>query len=106
MLIQEKFLLSQNDMHIGNEFMKRLLYILVILAGAAADMIGQERAPYFCNTDDAVLEYVRTTAEGDVKWYHTMRIEDVKQVGSSTSVDYTSHILNHKHKPYYGDEPA
>ena len=74
MLIQEKFLLSQYDMHSGNKFMKRLLYILVILAGAAADMMGQERAPYFCNTDDAVLEYVRTTAEGDeVVPYHEDR---------------------------------
>ena len=106
MLIQEKFLLSQYDMHSGNEFMKRLLYILIILAGAAADMMGQERAPYFCNVEDSVLEYVRITSEGDVKWYHTMRIEDVKQVGGSIAVDYTSHILNHKHKPYYGDEPA
>lgn len=69
-------------------------------------MIGQEKTPYFCNVEDSVLEYVRTTAEGDVKWYHTMRIDDVKQEGDLTRIDYTSHILNHKRKPYYGDEPA
>lgn len=86
--------------------MKRLSYILVILVGAAADMLGQEKAPYFCNEEDAVLEYIRTTAEGDVKWYHTMKIEEVRQEGDLTLIDYTSHILNHKRKPYYGDEPA
>ena len=106
MLIQEKFLLSQYDMHSGNEFMKRLLYILTILVCSTPQMMGQEKTPYFCNVEDSVLEYVRITSEGDVKWYHTMRIEDVKQVGGSIAVDYTSHILNHKHKPYYGDEPA
>ena len=85
--------------------MKRLLYILVILV-SAADMMGQVKAPYFCNAADTVLEYVRTTAEGDVKWYHTMTIGDVRQTGESVLIDYTSHILNHKRKPYYGDEPA
>ena len=93
-------------MHIGNGLMKRLIYILVILVCAAADMLGQEKAPYFCNEEDAVLEYIRTTAEGDVKWYHTMKIEEVWQEGDLTRIDYTSHILNHKRKPYYGDEPA
>lgn len=93
-------------MHIGDDFMKRLLYILAILLAAVADLMGQEKAPYFCNTADSVLEYVRTTSEGDVKWYHTMRIGEVKETGDRTSIDYTSHILNHKHKPYYGDEPA
>lgn len=85
--------------------LKRLLYILAIFI-FAADLMGQEMAPYFCNVDGAVLEYTRTTSEGDVKWYHTMKIEDVKQAGDSTLIDYTSHILNHKLKPYYGDEPA
>ncbi len=68
--------------------------------------MGQETAPYFCNMADTVLEYVRTTSEGDVKWYHTMTIGTVRQIGGSTLIDYTSHILNHKRKPYYGDEPA
>ena len=77
-----------------------------MFVSAAADMMGQDVAPYFCNTAGTVLEYTRTTAEGDVKWYHTMTIGDVKQAGESMLVDYTSHILNHKHKPYYGDEPA
>lgn len=86
--------------------MKRLLFILAILVSAASDMVGQEAAPYFCNTADTVLEYTRTTAEGDVKWYHTMTIGDVRQAGDATLIDYTSYILNHKRKPYYGDEPA
>lgn len=86
--------------------MKRIIYILAILVCAAADMLGQEKAPYFCNAEDAVLEYIRTTAQGEVKWYHTMRIEEVQQEGEQTHIDYTSHILNHKRKPYYGDEPA
>lgn len=93
-------------MHSGNEFMKRLLYILTIFVSAAVDMMGQNVAPYFCNVEDSVLEYVRTTAEGDVKWYHTMTIGDVRQAGDTTLIDYTSYILNHKRKPYYGDEPA
>ena len=86
--------------------LKRLLYIFVISVCAAVDLMGQEAAPYFCNVADAVLEYTRTTSEGDVKWYHTMRIGKVEQTGDNTLIDYTSHILNHKHKPYYGDEPA
>ena len=93
-------------MHSGNEFMKRLLYILTIFVSAAVDMMGQNEVPYFCNTADTVLEYTRTTAEGDVKWYHTMTIGDVRQAGDTTLIDYTSYILNHKRKPYYGDEPA
>lgn len=86
--------------------MKRLLFILAILLSAASDMVGQEAKPYFCNTADTVLEYTRTTAEGDVKWYHTMAIREVNQAGDTTLIDYTSYILNHKRKPYYGDRPA
>lgn len=86
--------------------MRQLLFILAIMVSAAADLMGQEEAPYFCNTEGAVLEYTRTTAEGDVKWYHTMTIRDVKQAGDSTLIDYTSYILDHKRKPYYGEEPA
>ena len=35
-----------------------------------------------------------------------MTIGQVRQVGDTTLIDYTSYILNHKRKPYYGDEPA
>lgn len=73
---------------------------------ATTDMAGQDSSPYFCNTANTILEYTRTTAEGDVKWYHTMEISDVRQNGDSTSIDYTSYIENHRHKPYYGKEPA
>lgn len=93
-------------MHSGNEFMKRLLYILTILVCSTPQMMGQEKTPYFCNVEDSVLEYTRTTAEGEVKWYHTMTIGETWQKEDTTFIDYTSHILNHKHKPYYGDEPA
>ena len=86
--------------------MKNLLFILAILVSAAADIMGQDAGPYFCNTADTVLEYTRTTAEGNVKWYHTMTIRDVKQAGDTTLIDYTSYILDHKRKPYYGDEPS
>lgn len=85
---------------------RKLLSILAILVSVAADLMGQEPAPYFCNVADTVLEYIRTTSEGDVKWYHTMRIGTVNETGNRAQIDYTSHILNHKHKPYYGDEPA
>ena len=86
--------------------LQKFLFILAIKFSSTISLMGQEKAPYFCNEEDAVLEYIRTTAEGDVKWYHTMKIEDVKQEGDRTRIDYTSHILNHKRKPYYGDEPA
>ena len=86
--------------------LQKFLFILAIIFSSTIYLMGQEKAPYFCNEEDAVLEYIRTTAEGDVKWYHTMKIEDVKQEGDRTRIDYTSHILNHKRKPYYGDEPA
>ena len=85
---------------------QKFIFILAIFVSAAADMMGQEKAPYFCNKSETVLEYTRTTAEGDVKWYHTMTIGQVRQVGDTTLIDYTSYILNHKRKPYYGDEPA
>lgn len=88
--------------------MKRFAFFLVIFAMAVTSLSGQELsgAPYFCNQSNTALEYVRTTAEGDIKWYHTMRIGDAVTNGGRTDIDYTSHILNHKHKPYYGKEPA
>ena len=85
---------------------QKFIFILTILVSAAVDIMGQEAAPYFCNKAETVLEYTRTTAEGDVKWYHTMTIGETRQKGDTTFIDYTSHILNHKRKPYYGDEPA
>lgn len=107
MLIQEKLLLSQSLKDFEDRFMKQILTILVMLGLAAANLMGQEIVPYFCNVAGTVLEYTRTTAQGDVKWYHTMRVRDVKQGGDESAlVDYTSHIINHKGKPYYGDEPA
>ena len=84
---------------------QKFIFILALLVSAAVDMMGQA-APYFCNKAETVLEYTRTTAEGDVKWYHTMTIGETWQKGDTTFIDYTSHILNHKRKPYYGDEPA
>ena len=88
--------------------MKRFAFLLAIFAMAVTSLSGQELsgAPYFCNQPNTALEYVRTTADGDVKWYHTMRIGEVVTNGGRTDIDYTSHILNHKHKPYYGKEPA
>ena len=85
---------------------QKFIFILALLISAAADLMGQETAPYFCNKAETILEYTRTTAEGDVKWYHTMAIGETWQKGDTTFIDYTSHILNHKRKPYYGDEPA
>lgn len=86
--------------------MKNLLYIFAVLVFTATTLFGQERAPYFCNVPGTVLEYTRTTADGDVKWYHTMEIGNATAVGDSTFIEYTSFIKNHKGKPYYGDEPA
>lgn len=86
--------------------MRKFLLMLAILASAAANLMGQEVEPYFCNDPNAVLEYTRTAADGSVKWYHTMRIGSAANNAGTTCIDYTSHILNHKRKPYYGDEPA
>ncbi len=86
--------------------MRKLLSIFAILLLAATTLMGQESVPYFCNVPNTVLEYTRTTAQGDVKWYHTMRIGSVKAGEDAAVINYTSHILNHKRKPYYGDEPA
>ena len=69
-------------------------------------MSAQQTAPYFCNKPGTVLEYTRTTPDGDIKWYHTMTIKDVTKGGDTTAINYTSYIQNHKHKPYYGKEPA
>ena len=86
--------------------MRKFLLMLAILASAAANLMGQEVEPYFCNDPNAVLEYTRTAADGSVKWYHTMRIGSVEQDQNYIVINYTSHILNHKRKPYYGDRPA
>ena len=86
--------------------MRKFLFLFAILASAAANLVGQEAVPYFCNVPNTVLEYTRTTAEGDVKWYHTMKIGSAANNAGNICIDYTSHILNHKRKPYYGDEPA
>lgn len=78
----------------------------IVFTFAVTDMAGQENLPYFCNRANTVLKYTRTTAKGDVKWYHTMTIKEVNSVAGSTAVNYTSYICNHKLKPYYGKEPA
>lgn len=80
--------------------------LLAMLTLAAAEMAGQENAPYFCYKANTTLEYTRTTAEGEVKWYHTMAIKEAHTNGDSTIVNYTSYIENNKHKPYYGKQPA
>lgn len=88
--------------------MKRFLLLLTIFTMPVCGLMGQDRsgAPYFCNVPGTILEYIRTTAEGDVKWFHTMKIGSTSKNADTTCIDYTSHILNHKRKPYYGDEPA
>lgn len=92
--------------------MKRLLLLFTFLFTATANLMAQgnnapdKNTPYFCNKANTTLEYTRTTAEGDVKWYHTMKIGNIKNNGDTTIINYTSFIVNHKHKPYYGDEPA
>lgn len=88
--------------------MKRLLSLLVMFMISVPALSGQghDNPPYFCNQSNTALEYVRTTAEGDVKWYHTMKTVSAVKNGDTTTIGYTSHILNHKHKPYYGKEPA
>ncbi len=93
--------------------MKRLLLLFTIfLFASAANLMAQEdiahanNSPYFCNRANTTLEYTRTTAEGDVKWYHTMQTGDIKNNGDTSTVNYTSFIVNHKRKPYYGDDPA
>ena len=80
--------------------------LLMMLTFAAAEMTGQENAPYFCNKANTTLEYTRTTAEGEIKWYHTMAIKEANNNGDTTALNYTSYIENHKHKPYYGKQPA
>jgi len=65
---------------------KRLcvLCCALMLCGISADAQG-----FFTDSGDAVLEYVRTTAQdGKFKWRHTMRVTDVKETESS--VRYTT----------------
>ena len=82
------------------------LILLATLTFAAAEMAGQEHTPYFCNKANTTLEYTRATAGGEIKWYHTMAIKEVNRSTDTTAINYTSYIQNHKHKPYYGKEPA
>lgn len=93
--------------------MKSIYHLLpfMILMLAVTSLAGQARSPqestpYFCNTAGTALEYTRWTADGDIKWYHTMKIGSAINRGDSTVIGYTSYIANHKRKPYYGKEPA
>lgn len=85
---------------------KRMLALWAICMISVLPVAGEGIRPYFCDTQDTALEYVRTTVDGDVKWYHTMRIGEIRVSPDTIVIDYTSHILNHKLKPYYGDKPA
>lgn len=86
---------------------RRAIIVIIMLLTAFSGSYAQEAEPYFCVRDGATLEYERRFTDGQVKWYHTMKIMEVEGVSESASVvEYTSHILNHKMKPYYGDEPA
>lgn len=80
--------------------------LATILTLTIAEMAAQQTAPYFCNRPGTVLEYTRTTPDGEIKWYHTMTIKEANRGGDTTAINYTSYIQNHKHKPYYGKEPA
>jgi len=80
--------------------------LLTILTLASTIMAAQEHTPYFCNKDNTTLEYTRTTAGGEIKWYHTMAIKEVNRSTDTTAINYTSYIQNRKHKPYYGKQPA
>ena len=91
--------------HIFHHYILKAL-LLTIFVFTVADMLGQDSSPYFCNKANTSLEYIRTTADGDIKWYHTMVIKEVDNGKDSSTVNYTSYIRNHKNKPYYGKEPA
>ena len=80
--------------------------LATILTFAAAQMAGQETAPYFCNKANTVLEYTRTNTDGSIKWYHTMAIKQMVGGKNGTTANYTSYIQTPKHKPYYGKSPA
>ena len=80
--------------------------LLTILSLSSTEMAAQENTPYFCNKANTTLEYTRTTAGGEIKWYHTMAIKEVCRNTETTAINYTSYIQNRKHKPYYGKEPA
>lgn len=85
---------------------RRLAALWAILVLAVLPLAGESLAPYFCDKEGATLEYTRTTVDGDVKWYHTMRIGAMVSTPDSTTVEYSSHILTRKYKPYYGESPA
>ena len=80
--------------------------LTTILTLTIAEMAAQQTAPYFCNKPGTTLEYTRTTPDGEIKWYHTMTIKEANRGGDTTAINYTSYIQNHKHKPYYGKQPA
>lgn len=85
---------------------KRVIILLVLIRIAAISTYGQGALPYFCMEEGATLEYVRRTTDGDIKWYHTMRICNIESSEDGAEVEYTSHILNRRGKGYYGEAPA
>lgn len=80
---------------------KRLcvLCCALMLCGLSADAQG-----FFTDSGDAVLEYVRTTAQdGKFKWRHTMRVTDVKETESSVRYTTSSVFSKQNGKPLYRD---
>ncbi|MBO7248747.1 MAG: hypothetical protein J6U88_01525 [Bacteroidales bacterium] len=85
---------------------RRFLALCIVSFLVTSTLFGQSGASYFCTNEGASLEYFRTKANGDVEWFHTMKIGEVSANGPDTLVHYTSHMLNHKGKPVYGDTPV
>ena len=76
-----------------------MLCCALMLCGLSADAQG-----FFTDSGDAVLEYVRTTAQdGKFKWRHTMRVTDVKETESSVRYTTSSVFSKQNGKPLYRD---
>ena len=76
-----------------------VLCCALMLCGLSAAAQG-----FFVESGDAVLEYVRTTAQdGKFKWRHTMRIIDVTVTESAVQYTTSSVFSKQNGKPLYRD---
>lgn len=84
---------------------KRCLIIAVIMSIFPLLAFGQELEPYFCTKEGSTLEYVRKFTDGKVKWYHTMKINNVWLSEGKGTITYSSEMKDDKKKPLF-DSPA
>lgn len=87
----------------GDKMKRTLALLLGLMLFLPISLRGQES--YFCNKEGCTLEYIRKYTDGDIKWYHTMKIINVLVSEGKGTIVYSSEMKNGKGKPLF-DSPV